>query len=191
MRGLRYLVAAALVVVGVLVLSGQTAGAQTVAPTPPPPQEGGGVTPQGGDGVTPQGVDGTLQTDSIVPSAIISHVVSNPYCVQTDPTVNQCSINIRYFQMTQDGTTSPFMAYAMISVDGKARYRSTVFFENTISYTYDMVPGGLKVACGTPNESGNGAAFGKSYQLIVAPYDINNMSLGTNIAPVLCPAYVP
>lgn len=182
MRGLRFLVAAALVVVGVLVLSGQKAGAQTTAPTPPPPQNGG---------VTPQGVDGATQTDGIVPSTLTSQAVSNPYCVQPDPTVNQCSINIRYFQMTQNGTTSPYLFYTLVSVDGKVRYRSTVFFENAITYSYDMVPGGLKVACGTPNESGNGAAYGKSYQLNVVPYDTSNVAMGGNYSQVLCPAYAP
>jgi hypothetical protein len=100
-------------------------------------------------------------------------------------------MNIRLSQVTQDGTTAPYLYNLEISINSKLRYNSSVFFENSIYYNYDMVPGGLKVACGTPNEGGAGAAYGKIYTVLVEAKTYDGTSMGWGSAGVRCPAYAP
>jgi len=54
-----------------------------------------------------------------------------------------------------------------------------------------MVPGGLKVACGTPNEGGAGAAYGKVYSVLVEAKTYDGTSMGWGSSGVRCPAYAP
>ncbi|HMN61733.1 MAG TPA: hypothetical protein PJ988_15290 [Anaerolinea sp.] len=148
--------------------------------------QGPDPTPQ----VETQG-DNSRSLSGVSPNALNYQSVSNPYCYQPDATRNECMINVSYWQFSQDGTTAPYLGYALVKIDGKVRYRSTVFFENSITYNYAMAPGGFKVECGTPNQGGFGADFGKIYTVVIAPYEYNNNSMGSNSAVVACPAYAP
>jgi hypothetical protein len=162
----------------VLMLSGlviQRAEAQTGGPpTAPAPGQSGN---QRGVGASPK--------------ALTSFALSNPYCYQPDPAVNLCRLNVRYWQATDNGTTSPFLSAVHMSVDNKLRFRATAFFENSISYDYSFVPGGFQVPCGTPNQGGAGNAYGLVYSLMVEPIDTSDASMSTDVASVRCPAFAP
>jgi hypothetical protein len=163
-----------------LVVFGQRAFAQNPTPTPAP-----GMT-------SPLEVlgDARRMLNTAAPDAITSLPMSNPYCSQPDPAVNQCFVNVRYFQANDNGTGN-VLAYVNMSIDGKLRYRSNAFFENFVTYSFDMIPGGIKVACGLPNEGGFGALYGKGYTIDVKAYDItNNWVLDDQLA-VKCPAFNP
>jgi hypothetical protein len=100
--------------------------------------------------------------NSAAPDTITSLPMSNPYCFQPD-----------------------------FSIDGKLRYRSNAFFENYVTYSYDMIPGGIKVTCGLPNEGGFGALYGKGYTVDVKAYDVTNAWVLDDQLLVKCPAYNP
>lgn len=121
---------------------------------------------------------------------VVSFTVSNPECTAVDLTANQCAINLRSLSIVDDGVTSPFLTWAQISIDGHVRLRLTSFFENAIYYNSSMIPRGLRVPCGLPDESGLGAAIGKMYPVDLEPLDQTGASMGTDIANVLCPAAV-
>ena len=136
----------ALMLLGSLVLIGQRVSAQNPAPTSAPLDETRG--------------DASRSVNPDAPNTITSLPMSNPFCSQPDPSVNQCSVNVRYWQANDNGTGN-VLAYVLFSIDGKLRYRSNAFFENFVTYSYDMIPGGIKVTCGLPNEGGFGALYGK------------------------------
>jgi hypothetical protein len=159
-----------------LVFFGQRATAQNPAPTPVPQVEVSG--------------DAKRITNNLAPETITSLPMSNPYCAQPDPSVNQCAVNVRYWQANDNGTGN-VLAYVLLSLDGKLRFRSNAFFENFVTYSYDMVPGGIKVACGLPNEGGFGALYGKGYTLDVKAYDVTNNWVLDDQLQVKCPAYNP
>jgi hypothetical protein len=125
-----------------------------------------------------------------VSATITSLPMSNPFCSQPDPSVNQCLINIRYWQANDDGSGN-ILAYVNFSIDNKLRYRSNAFFEKFVTYSYDMIPGGIKVTCGLPNEGGFGALYGKSYNVDVKAYDVTNTWVLDDQLQVKCPAYNP
>jgi hypothetical protein len=173
------LIALMLALVG-LVLLGQPASAQEGSPTP---------TPQP-DLQQPESSGGS-QAGDIRSNALTSMVFSNPYCYQPDPTVNKCFINIRYYQASDDGVSAPYMLGVNISINGKLRARENLFFENNIYYSYDMIPNGLQVTCGSPNSGGAGAAYGAVYSVNVEPMDTTGVSMGYDHASLACPAYAP
>jgi len=121
---------------------------------------------------------------------VVAFTVSNPACTAVDPTANRCAINLRSLSITDDGATPPFLTWAQILIDGRVRLRLTAFFEKSISYDSRMIPQGLGVPCGLPNESGLGAAIGKQYPVSLEPLDQSGASMGTDIANVVCPAAV-
>lgn len=155
--------------------------AVTAQATPPTPVPGKRVAPDGS----------TSLTSAIGPNSLTAQTLSNPYCYQPDPSVNQCVINLRYYNVSDNGTTAPFLSYALVSINGAVRARVGLFFENNIYLTYDMIPGGLKVPCGTPNQGGQGNSFGAVYTVNIQPYDINNSSMGFDQTNLACPAYAP
>ncbi len=163
-------------VLGGLVLVEQRASAQGTMPTPAPQTEVRG--------------DAQRSVNSTAPNAITSLPMSNPYCFQPDPTVNQCLLNVRYWQANDNGAGN-VLAYVNFSLDGKLRYRSNAFFENFITYSYDMIPGGIKVTCGLPNEGGFGALYGKAYTADVKAYDTTNNWVLDDQLQVKCPAFNP
>ncbi len=143
---------------------------------------------------TPQSetLDGnTRALESLEPQALTGFIItSNPYCYQPDVTRNECLINFRYTQANQDGN-SPYLRSLEFLIDGKARYSSGMFFENSNTYDYAMVPQGFKVPCGSPNESGLGNDFGKSYNVVIRAISTTGSNMGSNFFSVACPAYAP
>lgn len=179
MKG-RFLVGLALALVagGLLFFSNWKVTAQESQPTITPYSETQG--------------DASRAVENIFPNGLTSATwMSNPYCYQPDTTRNECFVNIRYSQATQDGTAAPYLYNIEISINGKLRYNSSVFFENSIYYNYDMALGGLKLACGTPNEGGAGTAYGKVYTVFVEGKTYDGTSMGWGSAAVRCPAYAP
>jgi hypothetical protein len=135
----------------------------------------------------PAGTEGS----NSAPDALIAFTISNPYCYQPNPAVDQCSINFRFIQAQDNQTSAPYMTWLAITISNKKRYNATAFFEGTITYSYDMVPGGLIVPCGPPNASGAGDAYGYVYGVTVQPLDSSRNPMATDIANLTCPAFTP
>jgi len=150
------------------------------------------AAPANGNSGAPRGARSDLSGNTIdTTNALTGFTISNPYCYQPDPQLNQCSINFRYIQATDNQTSAPYMTWLAITISGKNRCNATAFFEGTIYYSYDMAPGGLKVPCGTPNAGGAGTAYGNVYGVTVQPLDSSRNPMSTDIANVTCPAYSP
>ena len=177
MRKLILLGILSVVLIGGLVILEKGVSAQNPGPTPAPKLE------TLGDAIR-------LTSSNPAPNAITSLPMSNPFCAQPDPSVNQCILNVRYFQANDNGTGN-VLAYVNLSIDGKLRFRSNAFFENFVTYSYDMVPGGIKMACGLPNEGGAGVLYGKTYTIDVKAYDVTNAWVLDDQLNVKCPAYNP
>lgn len=124
-------------------------------------------------------------------NALTSFNVSNPYCYQPDPQLDQCAINFRYIQAVDNQSSAPYMTWLAVTISGKKRLSMTAFFEGAITYTYDLAPAGLKVPCGAPNAGGAGAAFGNVYGVTIQPLDSSRNPMSTDIANVTCPAFSP
>ncbi|MEZ4590539.1 MAG: hypothetical protein R3D55_05265 [Chloroflexota bacterium] len=163
-----------LVFMGGVFMAGNLTSAQIAPPTPPPLAGPAGI-----------------QADPLSPDALTSFTVSNPYCYQPDPAVDKCSINFRFIQTTDNQSSAPYMTWLAITISGKRRYNATAFFEGTITYSYDMVPDGLTVACGAPNAGGAGNLFGNVYGVTIQPLDSSRNPMSTDIANVTCPAFNP
>jgi len=139
---------------------------------------------------------GSLRSDASgnvadVLRALTSFYISNPYCYQADPEVDQCAINFRFIQATDNQSSAPYMTWLAVTITGKKRLSLTAFFEGTITYTYDMAPAGMKVPCGAPNAGGAGTQYGNVYGVTVQPLDSSRNPMSTDIANVTCPAYSP
>lgn len=165
-----------LFLLGGLTLVGQRASAQKPVPSPTPLTEIRG--------------DASRTINSSVPTTITSLPMSNPFCAQPDPSVNRCFINVRYWQANDNGTGN-ILAYVLFSIDGKLRYRSNAFFENFVTYSYDMIPNGIQVTCGLPNEGGFGTLYGKAYTVDVKAFDVTDVWVLDDQQSVKCPAYNP
>jgi hypothetical protein len=163
-----------------LAMFGQRVFAQNPTPTPAP----GPSSP-----VEVLG-DARRMMNTANPNVITSLPMSNPYCSQPDPFVNTCFVNVRYFQANDDGAGN-VLAYVNMSLDGKLRYRSNAFFENFVTYSFDMVPGGIKVTCGAPNEGGFGTLYGRGYTVDVRAYDVTDNWVLDDQLQVKCPAFNP
>ena len=72
-------------------------------------------------------------------------------------------------------------------MNGKLRIYMGGFFESSAYLTYPMVPGGLAVACGRPNDGGS-PNYGKAYSLTVNAYMVDG-SAATDSMTVFCPAF--
>ncbi len=164
----------AVLAIGLLVVEQRQASAQT-----------GGSTP------APQNASGPAGTRVGSPDALTYKLLSNPYCYQPNPAVNQCVINVRYYQATDNGTSAPYMLHAAISINGKVRANENLFFENNIYYSYDMAPTGFQVPCGAPNAGGGGSDYGNQYLVKVEPIDSTGTGMGYDQASLFCPAYAP
>ncbi|MCB8981715.1 MAG: hypothetical protein H6657_30270 [Ardenticatenaceae bacterium] len=163
-----------IILIGSLLVVDNRTSAQTASSTPP----------------TLTGPSGT-QVDPNAPDSLTSFTVSNPYCYQPDPAVDKCSINFRFIQATDNQSSAPYMTWLAITISGQKRYNATAFFEGTITYSYDMVPDGLTVACGAPNAGGAGTQFGNVYGVTIQPLDSSRNPMSTDIANVTCPAFNP
>ena len=164
------------------VLSGAVFAAQRVFAEDNTP--GQALPPQNSASSGPQG---SLSS----PGALVSFTVSNPYCYQPNPSVDACSINVRSIQAVGDQVSAPYMTWLAISISGKSLLNTTAFFEDTITYAYNMVPDGLIVPCGAPNAGGAGDKYGYVYGLTIQPLDSNRNPMATDIANITCPAYTP
>jgi hypothetical protein len=169
----------AVLLIGVVVLTRQQAAAQSGPVSTPDAQ----LAPQ-------TGAAGDIQSP-LAADALSSFTVSNPYCYQQNPAIDECSINFRYIQTVDNQTSAPYMTWLAITISGKKRYNATAFFEGVISYSYDMIPGGIKVPCGLPNAGGAGNAFGNVYGVTIQPLDSSRNPMSTDIANVTCPAFAP
>ncbi len=134
---------------------------------------------------------GSTSLDPSSPDALTSFTISNPYCYQPDPSLDQCYINFRYIQATDNQSAAPYMTWLTISISSKTRYSATAFFEGNIYYSYDMIPDGLKVPCGAPNSGNAGNQYGQVYAVKVTPLDSSRNPMSTDIANLTCPAYAP
>lgn len=130
-------------------------------------------------------------TNPASPDALTSFKVSNPYCYQPNPNANQCYINFRFIQATDNQSAAPYMTWLVINIQNKNRYTATSFFEGTITYSYDMIPGGLRVPCGAPNAGKAGNSYGFVYSVVITPLDTSRKAMSTDTANVTCPAYAP
>ena len=174
---IRILIVFIVLIVGLgLVFLGQRVSAQTDVPTPAPMTN---ATSSAG------------QTDVLSPNALTSFTVSNPYCFQPDPALNQCSINFRYIQVNDNQSSAPYLTWLAINILGKNRFTATAFFEGTISYSYNMAPDGFKVPCGLPNAGGAGTLYGNVFSVSIQPLDSGRNPMSTDIANVTCPAFAP
>jgi hypothetical protein len=135
----------------------------------------------------PAGSQGSLSS----PDALTSFTVSNPYCYQPKPAVDECSINVRYIQATDNQSAAPYMTWLAIRISQRSLLNATAFFEGTIYYYYNMVPDGFVVPCGAPNAGGAGDTFGYVYVLTIQPLDSSRNPMATDMANVTCPAYTP
>ncbi len=137
------------------------------------------------------GPSGSIETVPGAADALTSFTVSNPYCYQPDPSADQCYINFRFIQATDNQSSPPYMTWLAVTISGKKRYNATAFFEGTITYSYDQIPNGLAVACGAPNAGSAGTQFGNVYGVTIQPLDSSRNPMSTDIANVTCPAYAP
>ena len=164
-----------MIVLGIgLVASSQAASAQNNTPTPL---------------ANAESAAGKIEV--LDPNALTSFTISNPYCFQPDPGLDQCRINFRFIQATDNLSSAPYMTWLAITISGKKRFNATAFFEGTITYSYNMVPDGLTVPCGAPNAGGAGTAYGNVYGVTVQPLDSSRNPMSTDIANVTCPAFAP
>jgi hypothetical protein len=148
--------------------------------------------PGDGSGGAPRGVRSDASGNTIdSTNALTGFTMSNPYCYQPDPQLNQCSINFRYIQATDNQTSAPYLSWLAVTISSKVRLSLSAFFEGTITYSYDMTPGGLKVPCGSPNAGGAGTAYGNVYAVTVQPLDSTRNPMSTDTASITCPAYSP
>jgi hypothetical protein len=165
-----------IILLSTLFLLGQRVSAQDAAPTPAVQVETSG--------------DAKRSVNLAAPDAITSLPMSNPYCSQPDPSVNSCTVNVRYWQANDNGAAN-VLAYVLFSLDGKLRYRSNAFFENFVTYSYDMIPGGIRVVCGLPGAGGYGVLYGNGYTVDVKAFDVTDNWVLDDQLLVKCPAYNP
>ncbi len=132
-----------------------------------------------------------IDAAGVSPDALTSFTISNPYCYQPNPAVDQCYLNFRYIQVVDNQTTAPYLTWLTIVISNKTRYSATAFFEGTIYYSYDMAPNGFQVPCGAPNAGNAGTQYGYVYSVTVTPLDSSRNSMSTDVANFTCPAYAP
>jgi hypothetical protein len=119
-----------------------------------------------------------------VHASTVSVTMHNPSCVQIPLSGGMCAIQIR--SVTAIGSDTSF-SRVEVKVNSKLRVVMSGFFESSASLTHQMVPGGLKVACGLPNASGS-VNLGKAYSVAANAYMFDGTSAGASQS-VFCPAY--
>lgn len=114
----------------------------------------------------------------------ISIQMSNPTCVEARPASGVCSL--QFYSLTATGSDTSFSRVEVL-VNGKLRVFMAGFFESTAYLTDPMLPGGLAVACGRPNDGGL-PNLGRSYLLAANAYMADGTSASDSMT-VFCPAY--
>ena len=120
-----------------------------------------------------------------LPATSVSVSISNPSCGQSLPASGVCSI--QFGSLTASGSDSSFSRIEVL-VNGKLRVLVDGFFESTAYLNSPMLPGGLKVTCGMPNEGGS-PDYGKAYLITANAYMADGTSASAS-ENVFCPAYV-
>jgi hypothetical protein len=129
-------------------------------------------------------ISGLQFFSELAQAASVSIGMSNPACVQVLSESGMCSIQVG--SLTASGSDQTFSRLEVL-VDGKLRVYMGGFFESSAFLTYRMVPGGLKVACGRPNDGGL-PNYGRSYLLSANAYMGDGTSASSSMT-VFCPAY--
>ena len=114
----------------------------------------------------------------------LSVILSNPSCVQALPASGSCSLKFSYVAASG---SNPSLSRLEFLVNGKLRVYMAGFFEAGAFLSEPMLPGGLAVECGKPNDGGL-ADYGKAYSLSVNAYMADGTSASDSIN-VFCPAY--
>ena len=114
----------------------------------------------------------------------VSVNMSNPTCFQAPPASGSCSIQIGSLSATG---SDPSFSRVEVLVNGKLRVYMGGFFEFTAYLVYPMIPGGLVVACGRPNDSGL-PNYGRAY-LVTANAYMGDGTSSTDSLNVFCPAF--
>ncbi len=117
-------------------------------------------------------------------AASVTVQMSNPSCVQVLPADGTCSIQVG--NVIASGSDQTFSRLEVL-MNGKLRIYMGGFFEASADLTHSMVPGGLSVACGRPNDGGL-ANYGRSYLLTANAYMGDGTSASSSTT-VFCPAY--
>ena len=127
---------------------------------------------------------GVLAPVTPLQAASVSIQMSNPACMQVSPSSGTCSIQVG--SLTATGSDQTFSRLEVL-VNGKLRVYMGGFFESSAFLNYRMVPGGLAVACGRPNDGGL-PNYGRSYSLTANAYMADGTSASDSMT-VFCPAY--
>ena len=114
----------------------------------------------------------------------VSIQISNPNCHQVLPASGACSL--QFGSLAVSGS-DPSFSRVEVLVNGKLRIYMGGFFESSAYLTYPMLPGGLAVACGRPNDGGL-PSYGKAYSLTANAFMADGAS-ATNSTTVYCPAF--
>jgi len=130
------------------------------------------------------GVQGDRAHAALPQASSVSINMSNPSCVQVSQANGVCAIQLPY--LVASGSDPSFSRLEVL-VNGKLRLYEGGFFESIGYFTYQMLPGGLKVVCGKPNASGN-PDYGKIYPVTVNAYMADGASASDSMN-VACPAF--
>jgi hypothetical protein len=114
----------------------------------------------------------------------VSIQMSNPSCHQVLPASGECSLQIG--SLIASGS-DPSFSRVEVLVNGKLRIYMGGFFESSAYLTYPMMPGGLAVACGRPDDGGL-PSYGKAYSLTANAFMVDGTS-ATDSLTVFCPAF--
>jgi hypothetical protein len=117
-------------------------------------------------------------------ASTISLQMSNPSCVQARPASGTCSIEI---QSLFASGSDPSFSRLEVLLNGKLRVYLGGFFESSGYLTPRMLPGGLQVVCGRPNDGGL-PDYGRSYTVTANAYMADGTSASDSMN-VFCPAY--
>jgi hypothetical protein len=127
---------------------------------------------------------GEIARPTLLQAATVSIQMSNPSCVQIFSSNGTCSIQIR--SLTATGSDQTFSRLEVL-LDGKLRVYMGGFFESSAFLDSPMMPGGLEIACGKPNDGGL-PDYGRSYSLTANAYMADGTSASDSVT-VFCPAY--
>jgi hypothetical protein len=114
----------------------------------------------------------------------VSVSLSNPACVSALPASGVCLI--KFYSLTASGSDTSFSRVEVL-VNGKLRVEMAGFFESFAYLTYPMLPRGLAVTCGRPNDGGK-PNFGRSYSLTANAYMVDGTAASGTVT-VFCPPY--
>ena len=127
---------------------------------------------------------GELVQATALPASSITVQINNPACLQVTPTSGDCSLQVDSVVATG---SDPSFSRLELLVNGKLRVFMGGFFESTAYFTFPMVPGGLKVVCGLPNDGGL-PDYGRAYTLTANTFMVDGTE-ATASSTLYCPAF--